>query len=87
MQIDLGYLESSHTIPRFPVTGPGNPLPDLLALARANDWVVLDNLSTAFISPPPTLELSLESCGPLWKQFQDRARASELPAGDLPSCG
>lgn len=48
--IDLEGVESSHSI-LVSVSGSGNPVPHLLSLARANDWVVLDCSTTEFLSP------------------------------------
>lgn len=48
--IDLEGVESSNSIV-VSVSGSGNPVPHLLALARANDWVVLDCSTTQFLNP------------------------------------
>jgi pyruvate/2-oxoglutarate dehydrogenase complex dihydrolipoamide acyltransferase (E2) component len=48
--IDLEGVESSHSI-LVSVSGSGNPIPHLLAVARANDWVVLDCSTTEFLNP------------------------------------
>jgi hypothetical protein len=48
--IDLEGVESSNSIV-VSVSGSGNPVPHLLALARANDWVVLDCSTTEFLNP------------------------------------
>ena len=50
MLIDLSHVEASHSI-HVSVSGPANPVPDLLMLANANGWVVLDCSMSEFINP------------------------------------
>ena len=50
MTIDLAHVETTHSV-HVTVSGPRNPVPDLLALANANGWVVLDCSSGEFIAP------------------------------------
>jgi hypothetical protein len=50
MTIDLDSVESSNSV-HVRVSGPGNPVPDLLSLANANGWVVIDCSSSEFINP------------------------------------
>lgn len=47
--IDLNSVESTHSI-SVSVSGNGNPIPALLALAAANEWVVMDIGSSEFLS-------------------------------------
>ena len=60
--IDLGSVESSNAI-FVSVSGSGNPIPHLLALAAANDWVVMDMGTSEFLS-----EDDVESAG--WEGYQ-----------------
>lgn len=60
--IDLEGVESSNSI-LVSVSGSENPIPHLLALARANDWVVLDCSTTEFLNPD---EVSSEG----WEGYQ-----------------
>jgi hypothetical protein len=67
--IDLEGVESSNSI-LVSVSGSGNPVPHLLALARTNDWVVLDCSTTEFINPD-------EGSSEGWEGYQ--SLMSELP--------
>jgi hypothetical protein len=76
MMIELGHVETSNSI-HVSVSGPGNPVPDLLSLANANGWIVIDCSSSKFIDPS-----SLESEGyagykAMWHDFQQRGGGSE----------
>jgi hypothetical protein len=77
--IDLEGVDSSNSI-LVSVSGSGNPVPHLLALARTNDWVVLDCSTTEFINAD-------EGSSEGWEGFQ--SVMSELPeptsgSGDQP---
>jgi len=50
MIVELGQVEASNSV-HVSVSGPGNPVPDLLSLANANGWVVIDCSSSEFIDP------------------------------------
>jgi hypothetical protein len=76
MMIELENVETSNSI-HLSVSGPGNPVPDLLALANANGWVVIDCSSSEFIDPR-----SIESDGfagykSMWEDLQRPGGASE----------
>ncbi len=76
MMIELENVETSNSI-HLSVSGPGNPVPDLLALANANGWVVIDCSSSEFIDPR-----SIESDGfagyqEMWRDLHGRGGASE----------
>jgi hypothetical protein len=47
--IELQHVESSHSI-HVSVSGGGNPIPCLVSLATANEWVVLDCGTSEFIN-------------------------------------
>jgi hypothetical protein len=76
MLLELGHVETSNSI-HVSVSGPGNPVPDLLSLANANGWIVIDCSSSEFIDPG-----SLESEGfagytEMWHDIQRRGGTSE----------
>jgi hypothetical protein len=60
--IELQNVESSNSI-HVSVSGSGNPIPRLLALATANEWVVLDCGTSEFVSAD---EVSSEG----WEGYQ-----------------
>jgi hypothetical protein len=49
--IDLEGVESSNAV-LVSVSGNGNPIPPLVALANANDWVVLDGSTSELLAQP-----------------------------------
>lgn len=72
--IDLEGVESSNSI-LVSVSGSGNPVPHLLAVARANDWVVLDASTTEFINPD-------EGASEGWEGYQSVRDRLPLPIPD-----
>ena len=68
MTIDLDSVESTHSI-HVRVSGPGNPVPDLLSLANPNGWVVLDCSSAQFIDPAGVASEGFEGYRSHWKRL------------------
>ena len=50
VRIELKHIVSSNSL-HVTVSGPGDPIPALLALTNANGWVILDCQTTEFINP------------------------------------
>jgi hypothetical protein len=69
MTIDLDSVESSQSI-HVRVSGPGNPVPDLLSLANANGWVVIDCSSSEFIDPRNSQSDGFAGYKSMWHDLQ-----------------
>ncbi len=76
MLIELENVETSNSI-HLSVSGPGNPVPDLLALANANGWVVIDCSSSEFIDPRSIESEGFAGYKSMWEDLQQRFRKSE----------
>ncbi len=76
--IDLGPVESDNMI-MVSVSGTGNPVPHLLALAGANDWVVLDCSTSELLNPDEGSSEGWEGYQSLLKGLREREQASEEP--------
>jgi len=76
MTIELANVETSHSID-VTVSGPGNPIPDLLALANANGWVVVDCSSGEFIEPCSVESEGFAGYKSMWDDLHGRGGTSE----------
>jgi hypothetical protein len=76
MTIDLGSVETSHSI-HISVSGPGNPVPDLLSLASANGWVVVDCSSSEFVNPHRAESDGFVGYKSMWHDVQKDVGRSE----------
>ena len=73
MTIDLDGVESSNSI-NVSVSGPSNPVPDLLKLANANGWVVIDCSSSEFIDPGSSDSAGFAGYKSMWHDLQRDVR-------------
>jgi hypothetical protein len=69
MIIELGHVETSNSI-HLSVSGPGNPVPDLLSLANTNGWVVIDCSSSEFNAPGTTESEGFAGYKTMWDNLQ-----------------
>lgn len=69
MMIELENVETSNSI-HLSVSGPGNPVPNLLALANANGWVVIDCSSSEFIDPQSIESEGFAGYKSMWERLQ-----------------
>ena len=76
MMIELSNVETSNSI-HVSVSGPGNPLLDLLSLSNANGWIVIDCSSSEFIDPASLASEGFAGYKAMWHDLQRRAGANE----------
>jgi hypothetical protein len=76
MMIELSHVETSHSI-HISVSGPGNPVPDVLSLANANGWLVVDCSSSEFINPRCTESDGFAGYRSMWCDIQESSGKSE----------
>jgi hypothetical protein len=76
MMIELGHVETSNSI-HVSVSGPGNPVPDLLSFANANGWFVLDCSSSDFIDPRSIESEGFAGYRSLWMGLRGRGETSD----------
>ena len=76
MIIELGNVETSNSI-HVSVSGPGNPVLDLLSLAKANGWIVIDCSSSEFIDPASLASEGFAGYKAMWHDIQRRAGTNE----------
>jgi hypothetical protein len=76
MTIELANVETSHSI-HVTVSGPRNPVPDLLALANANGWLVVDFSSGAFIDPRDAESEGFAGYKSMWDDLHGRGETNQ----------
>ena len=76
MMIELGHVETSNSI-HVSVSGPGNPVPDLLSLANANGWIVIDASSSEFIDLERLESEGFAGYRAMWYNLQRRPGMNE----------
>jgi hypothetical protein len=69
-------VETSNSI-HVSVSGPGNLVPDLLSLANANGWIVIDCSSSEFIDPNSVESGGFAGYKAMWHDLQRRGGTSE----------
>jgi hypothetical protein len=72
MMIELGNVETSNSI-HVSVSGPSNPVPDLLSLGNANGWIVIDCSSSEFIDPGTSESQGFAGYKAMWHDLQRRS--------------